>query len=166
MDAPMYPHLTSKADLERACAALTAMHAPVLPIFRAAADGLIGLVFLHDPETAWPTELIAAIRRPILVVVSDDCEPERRSSPPSAWRCADQLRDWASAVIVHGAGAQPEHYRLAVATTLLFGRAVLIETNSRLAIEWGRFMKRLAPLVIVPREGRPHPVAPSPGALQ
>jgi hypothetical protein len=158
--------VTARADLERICAAMTAMQAPMLPLFRALADGVIAAAFIRETETDWPGNLLAAFNRPALVIVSDDLEPARPSSPPTAWRCAAPLRGWARAAIAHGAGAEPGHYREAVAMALLTGRGALIETSSTFAIPWAEFLRpAMGVLTIYPRGGV-HPVTPDRGTMQ
>jgi len=153
--------ITRRDQLEAACAAMTAMQAPQLPLFRAAADGVIGLAFVTEPATPWPSELLASFRKPALVVLHDDLAPERASSPPGDWRCAAEMRAWALSAIVHGAAAEADHYRIAIVTTLLVGRAAIVETSSAFVAAWCEFLKPLPVLAIVPRGGL-HPVPPRP----
>ncbi len=158
--------LKSRVELERACTALTAMQAPALPVMRAAADGLIAAVYVADCRAKWPERELAKFRRPVLMVIGDDNEPERLSTPPSGWRCARMLRAWAKSAIVHGAGGEADHYRLAVLMALTAERAVLVETSSACAVPWAEFLFPTVPtLLIVPRSG-PHPVAPSRSTMQ
>jgi hypothetical protein len=144
---------------------LTAMQAPALPVIRAAADGLIAAVNISDPSAKWPERELARFRRPVLLIVADDLEPERPSTPPSGWRCARMLRAWAKSAIVHGAGGEAEHYRLVVVAALTTGRAVMVETSSTCAVPWAEFLFPLPTLLILPRSG-PHPIMPERGAMQ
>jgi hypothetical protein len=158
--------LKSRAELERACSALTAMQAAPLPVMRAAADGLIAAVYVTDCRTKWPERELAKFRRPVLLVIADDLEPERLSTPPSGWRCARMLRAWAKSAIVHGAAGEAEHYRGAVLMAMATGHAALIETSSACAVLWTEFLApAMATLTLIPRSG-PHPIAPRRETMQ
>ncbi len=158
-------NLTSRADLERACDVFARANAPVLPMVRAAADGIIDLVNINDPKAKWPKWQLSKLKRPVLVVIGDDLEPERPSTLPSGWHCARMLRAWAKTAIVHGSGGEAAHYRAAVGMALATGRAAMIETNSACVEPWVEFLAPMPFLAIVPRSGS-HPVVPQKGAMQ
>jgi hypothetical protein len=155
----MSVEVTSRDQLERVCDAVCRLGIPQLPLFRAAADGLIALVSIEAPTIPWPSLLIEKQLRPICVRIGGDPGVGHPDPSPSAWVCAQRLRYWCRATVVHAAGGELDHYRYAVAATVQFGRLALIETTSGRAREWVQFLKCPRTLVILPRDGV-HPVPP------
>lgn len=158
MSNPYINRVTKREDLERTCDVLAAMGAPLLPVFRAAADGHIELAVIGHPKTAWPTKALAKVRKPCLVIVSGDTEPEEPSVGPQFWRCARQIRLWAKSGIVHGAAGEPDHYRLAASLATTSGQAAMIETASRHVLAWSEMLNPVPVMLIVPPNGVSHPI--------
>jgi hypothetical protein len=147
--------IADRAGLERLAAAAAQLTPHALPLFRAARDGLIGIVMpLRD--TGWRfLRQTDDLNRPVVVLVGDD---DHASTGPSGWKCARRLPEWAGAAIVHSAGGDPEHYRFALVTALGCGRLVLVETDTAHAAEWEElFRGRIPVLAIRAPEGRLHP---------
>ena len=103
--------------------------------------------------------------RPIVVIVGDD---DYATTGPDGWACADKLRAWASFAIVHGTGAQRQHYAMAAVMAADVGRLLFIETSSVGAQLWAGFLaERTPPLAfmgLLPPNGA-HPVTPSKGKV-
>jgi hypothetical protein len=155
--------VTSRVDLNAVCDRLTAMRAPHVPLFAAAAAGRIAVVQFLDPAAEWQTAEMKRLRRPVAVLVGDDPDIGQGAAlGPKGWAMARRLRYWARAVIVHGSGGEPDHYRAAVESAERYGRIALIETSSAKAPGWGAFLCCPRTLFIVPRDGV-HPVAPAMG---
>ena len=104
-------HLDKPADAEAACARLVAMQAPTLLLYRAAADGTIFLAAIHHPATSVSRQILKPHDRPTIIVISDDPDASEALGP-HAWLCAKRVRSWATAVMVHAAAGDPEHYRM------------------------------------------------------
>lgn len=156
-------HVRTRTALEALCARAVATGAPQLPLFRAAADGVIALAFIHDRSAAWPRRMVEGSRRPLVLLVGDDPGPGALSLGPRAWTCARRLRDWIGAhgaVIVHGGSGQPEHYRQAVIATAVVQRVAVIECGSDQAQAWVKFMRCPQTLLILPSDGQ-HPATPT-----
>ena len=65
--------LTTRTDLERLCDLAGRMGLVQLPLFRAAADGLLALVRIEDVSAPWPTWLIERNQhRPICFMLGGD----------------------------------------------------------------------------------------------
>lgn len=152
------PDLTNPADvavlIERSAAAGCGHLAELLrPVMR----GDINMLVPMRETVMPPLHRIGRQRRPIVVLVGDD---DYAPPGPTNWACAAKLRSWARFAIVHGAGAQPEHYALAAALTLLHGRVLLIETTSEGAQDWAGFLRARPELLfmgVLPTDGA-HPV--------
>lgn len=153
--------VTRTADLERACAHLAAAQAPQLPLFRAVADRRIGLVTLGHPGNAWPAAELGRINRPAVVLVGDD-PPDGHAEAlgPMKWKAAERLRRWCRWVMVHAAGGEHDHYSAAVQAALLVGNVAVIETGTAYAKDWQDFLACKHTLLVIPRNGLPHPVRP------
>lgn len=153
--------VSTLADIERACAHLTAAKAPQLPLFRAVADRRIGLVTLLHPGNAWPAEKLARINRPIVVWVGDDPPAGYADAQgPLRWKAAKRLRRWSRWVMVHAAGGEHGHYSAAAQAAELVGNVALIETGTAFAKDWADFLGCRHTLTVIPRNGLPHPVRP------
>jgi hypothetical protein len=159
MNPPVPPAvLSGRAELEALCDRLARAGAPCLPLARAAADGLLSLVSLHDPSAPWPASTFGALVPPVVVIVGDDPGPDLARGP-AGWRSAKRLRRWCAWAMIHGAGGEPAHYSAVLGAAALMHRAVLVETSSALAPAWRGFLG--APgLTILPPPGLPHPVRP------
>lgn len=103
--------------------------------------------------------------RPVVCVVGDD---DYAPAGPRTWGCAAKLRAWASFAIVHGTGAQLQHYHAAAALAAGTGRLLLIETTSAAAQDWAGFLRGRTPALpfmgILPPDGA-HPVIPHKGEV-
>jgi len=139
--------------------AMVARHTPyTLPLWRAAVAGKLVLLVpgrginLHSHRRLQDDG-------PVCVLLSDD---DGMTTGPVRFHCAKTIRRWARAAIIHAAGGEPEHYSLAVMTTMLSGRLAFIETTTEHAESWTKLLQGRVPAVlIVPRDGKPHP-APMP----
>jgi hypothetical protein len=152
-------NLTTRAAIERACDAAGRLGLPQLPLFRAAADGLICLISIYDPTAPWPAALIERNAwRPTLVLIGADPGYGQPDPAPEEWAAANRLRYWCRAAMVHGAGGTADHYREAAGRTLLASRFALIETTSARAHEWAAFLKCPRTQLILPADGAPHPI--------
>jgi hypothetical protein len=105
-------------------------------------------------------------RRPAVALVGDDDGFDRG---PDGWRLAERALRWATAVLVHGAGAEIGHYEAAIVAAELVRRTLVIECSSATLDAWTALV-RAAPhrpmvLVIVPRGGV-HPLPMDKGAMQ
>ncbi len=161
--------ITQRDDLERLCDLAGRLGLAQLPLFRAAADGLLVLLRIENTGTVWPGRLIERNgHRPTCFLIGADPGVEHPDPPPpSEWACAKRLKYWCqtSGAIVHGAGGEPFHYRDAVAATLMLRRLALIETTSHRADEWASYLRSRKTLIIRPRNG-PHPTAEARGTVQ
>jgi hypothetical protein len=160
--------ITKRDDLERLCDVAGRLGLVQLPLFRAAADGLIALFRIEDVSTVWPGRLIErSEHRPTCFMLGGDPGLGYPDPPPTEWACAKRLRYWcqASGAIVHGAGGEPFHYREAVTATLMLRRLAFIETTSHRADDWASYLRSRKTLIIRPRNG-PHPIAEARGPLQ
>lgn len=152
--------LTSSEQMRDVVTRAAAAGAHQLPAFHAASEGAIWLTMMSNAATPAPSHLLD-FSRPHLVIIGDDpAEGCDISLGPDAWTCMRRLRYFQPrCAIVHATGGEPQHYRKAVATTLLHGRVLLIETSSSMGPLWGRAMQSLCPtMVMLPRNGQ-HPVA-------
>jgi hypothetical protein len=128
---------------------------PVSVLFRAVADRRIGLTIVFDRRFAWSPRLIKT-KLPLIVLISDDFGESR---DPAEWRCAISAIAWSRTALVHGTGAQVEHYQTALLAAELTGRCLFIETDSDHAPAWGAAIQpRQVPcLLIRPSNGGVHP---------
>ena len=103
--------------------------------------------------------------RPLVVLLGDD---DYAPAGPDTWACAAKVREWAALAIVHGTGAQPQHYEAAVAMAMQARRLLFIETTSVAAQIWAGFLKKRCPALpfmgLLPPDGA-HPVMPSKGQV-
>jgi hypothetical protein len=159
---PSEIQVISRADLDRLCDIAGRMGLKQLPMFRAAADGLLALVNIEAPTAPWPAREIERYRqqgRPTCVVVGADPGVEFPDPPPPAeWACARRLKYWCAAAIIHGAGGELEHYRQAVGSAILYRRLAFVECTSARAPTWRSFLSCPRSLMIVPLYDKPHPV--------
>lgn len=132
-----------------------------MPLYAAAADGLIQLVEL-TPGAGLPKALDRAAR-PLVILVGDDGE---MPVGPNGWRCTPRLRRMARSAIVHAAGGQRGHYQEAVRAAVSGAAPLaLIETTTDHAEAWGQVFSRRPKMLIVPRPGDRHPRATAPATV-
>ena len=148
-----------QADMERACARLAASNAPQLALWRACADGHVGIMTILDRRTKMEQGTIRLIERtrPAVVLLGADPGDGSYDPHPAEWASARRLRDWCRSAVIHGTGGEPWHYRTAVEMARRTGRVAFIETTSLRAGEWADFLQCPRALVIIPRDGV-HPV--------
>jgi hypothetical protein len=123
-----------------------------------AGENLIDLIFVSDPAERWQKAIERALRPTVVVVGDDPGESLDGNGGPDAWRCANRLRRWTKGVIIHGAGAVPDHYEAVVQCALDVRRLTLIETTSLHACAWAERMACPRSLLVIPRNGLPHPL--------
>jgi hypothetical protein len=128
---------------------------PVSVFFRAVAERRIGLTIVFDHRFTWTPRLIKS-KLPRIVVISDDFGESR---DPAEWRCAVSAIAWSRTAVVHGTGAQVEHYKTALLAAELLGRCLFIETDSDHAPAWAAAIQpREVPcLLLRPPNGGVHP---------
>jgi hypothetical protein len=129
-----------------------------VPIYRAAAAGLICLSECGRGGTL-PSRLLKASPRPQLICIGDD---DATPSGPAGWPQARKLLRWARGVVLHGAGGSAEHYTAAAVMAALNRRTLLVETDSAHLPAWIAVVRARKPvlsaLVIAVPPGRAHPV--------
>lgn len=134
----------------------------IIELLRPVMAGRINMV-VPTRETRMPP-LHRLRKRPVAVLIGDD---DYQPAGPATWACSAKLRDWARFAIIHGTGAQQEHYAMAALLTLETGRLLFIETSSSGAQDWAGFLRRRADLKFMgflPTDGA-HPVMPAKGAV-
>ena len=91
--------ITQRDDLERLCDLAGRLGLAQLPLFRAAADGLLALLRIENTGTVWPGRLIERNgHRPTCFLIGADPGVEHPDPPPpSEWACAKAV----------GTGARP-----------------------------------------------------------
>jgi hypothetical protein len=161
MEKSMRQYVSTRAALEAACSRLASLNAPQLPLFRAVADCRIAVVGIYVSDVRWPAATLARLRLPTVVLIGADIDGSDPDPPPERWICRNKLHAWARAAIVHGAGGEPEHYRLAVSAVERYRRLAFIECRSEHAPGWASLPWCVPPLVITPRD-LAHPVATRP----
>ena len=132
-----------------------------VPILEAVRAGRVACVFVTRRDGMVSNRTLKTFERPVLVIVGDD---DYGSTGPAGWTTKVPLMRWTRAVMVHGAGAEPDHYWAAVAGSEAHGRFVLVETSSEHVPAWMACAAERVAVAIVPRNG-PHPVLPSRGAM-
>jgi len=159
--------VTTRAGLDRVCSVAASLRAPQLPLFRAAADGFLAVIYITDAAAPFPRRLANRAGRPVALLIGADPDVGQ-TPPPHEWRCATDAAAWARSAMVHAAGGEAVHYHEAVRTTLAAGRFVLIETNSANYAAW---LKIFRPLMrggirlVYPTNGV-HPIAMMREAVQ
>lgn len=151
-------YFTRRSQLEVACARLAAMQAPQLPLYRAAADGRIGIISICAAGADWPWAMVDRAKLPTVVVIGADAG-SGDDPGPDAWKAAEGLRHWCAAAIVHGAGGEPDHYRIAAEAAETYRRLAFIECTSPEVRSWAEFLCCPQTLLILPRDGV-HPNVP------
>ncbi|HUB48343.1 MAG TPA: hypothetical protein VMB73_25485 [Acetobacteraceae bacterium] len=124
-------------------------------LLRAVAEKRIALTAVMNRRSNWTPRSLKS-RLPTIVLIGDDHDDPR---DPAEWRCSTSLIAWARCAVVHGTGAQAEHYREAIRGAELLGRCLFIETDSAHAPAWAAaIMPRGIPcLSIIPPNGGVHP---------
>jgi len=132
-------------------------------LLRPASRGKLNLIVPMRDTVQPPFYRVGKRGRPIVVVVSDD---DYQTTGPDGWACAAKLRTWAAFAVVHGTGAQREHYALAAHLTVQTRRLLFIETSSAGAQQWAGFLRERTPALrfmgLLPPDGM-HPVMPDKG---
>jgi len=133
-----------------------------IPLFQAAAVGRIAMTALTNRLSRPNINALRKSKRPALILVGDD---EGSTTGPLGWVASTQLVQWARGAIVHGTGADPQNYAMAVAMAEMLGRVVLVETTSDAAEAWwGAFERAGVPgVAIIPPNGDAHPIEPEQG---
>jgi hypothetical protein len=103
--------------------------------------------------------------RASVLLIGDDDGAERG---PPGWPAAAKAIEWARWFLVHAAGAEPDHYHMAIAMAQLHRRVLVIECTTRTLPAWmamtAKGRNRVGGVVIYPRGGV-HPVLPPCGAM-
>lgn len=132
-----------------------------MPLYAAAADGLIQLVEL-TPQAALP-KMLDRSTKPLVILIGDDGE---MPAGPHGWRCTPRLRRMARGAIIHAAGGTRDHYQQAVQAAIAGSAPLaLIETTTDHAEAWGQVFSRRPKMLIVPRPGDRHPRATAPATV-
>jgi hypothetical protein len=154
MEISMTEAIGQRAQLENITNVIAA-HVPYqLPLYRAARDGVIGLI-VPERDGIIPKRYLENTHRPIVVQIGDD---DYKSTGPDGWACARRLRYWARGAIVHAAAGEEQHYSEAVRGALLTQRFLMIETNTAHEPAWSQLLSPHMPVLrILSREGLPHP---------
>lgn len=152
---------TSPAALARGVAVAASTANPLLPVLTSVQAGALAAVFVTRADAAWPSGVIKRCRhRPTLVILGadagDDTDPL-----PADWLCVPKFRSWLSggSLIVHAAGGEASHYRLACRKAQLARHAAVVECTPSTARAWAEALACPDSLLIRPRDGV-HPVAP------
>jgi hypothetical protein len=130
--------------------------------------GRIGLyeVFRDTSARLFKRFASAAGPGPMLLVVGAD---DGLNDGPEAWPLAQRMIRWASAIVLHGTGAEIVHYEWAVQGAEVHRRALLIECASATLPAWEALIlaatHRPAVMKITPRSG-PHPIEAPRGWMQ
>ena len=125
----------------------------MMPVIEALRDGIIAMQFLQRSERA-PLGDMRRSPLPLLAYVGDD---DDASTGPDGWRPALATIRWARGALLHAAGGEAQHYAQAVLGTLATRRLLLVETSTEHVQAWADALAGVPTLVVVPREGKPHP---------
>jgi hypothetical protein len=110
-----------------------------VPIFQALLVGEIA-VCIPAPGQSLPIKLFDKISEPVVVMINDD-------GPfwlgPDGWACAERALRWARGAMLHGAGGEIEHYKLALAGAMARRRFLIVGTSSTLLPAWEQLTARL-----------------------
>lgn len=122
-------------------------------LLRAVREGAIALCPIGRRDSRFqPSD---AHGKPVVIVIGDD---DYASTGPAGWACTEAVANYASAAVVHGAGATASTYKMAIVNALAVGKVVLVETSSAYADAWAEAFARMPTIVIAPPE-RAHPVS-------
>lgn len=128
-----------------------------VPLLRAMGDGLLGICEIPR-GVSYPRKTLEGRKQPLVCIISDD---DYQSTGPAGFPAARKLRSWARRAVVHAAAGETFHYAAIVAMALLFGRVLVVETDTAHASLWQHYLgngKRLGLLCIL-TDGV-HPVLP------
>jgi hypothetical protein len=131
-------------------------------LLREVRHGGLALIGGFDRHAAMTVADLNRAARPTVVLVGDD---DYQSTGPRGWSSATTIADWAECAVVHAAASTAVSYAAAAAAARLRGRAVLIETSTAFAYEWEALFSRKHVLLVLPKNGRPHPVMPAREAM-
>lgn len=119
------------------------------------------------PAAAFKEWAGATVNRPAVVLVGDDDGLDRG---PAGWPLATSAVQWASAVMLHAAGAEIAHYECAIMAAEIGCRTLLVECNTATLPAWVHAVQtaphRPSVLVIAPPAGSQHPLPLDRGRLQ
>ncbi len=108
----------------------------------------------------------ATSRKPTVALIGDD---DGFARGPDGWRLATRALRWATAVLLHGAGAEDPQYEAAVLAAEMGCRVLVIECSSATLNAWVALVHtaphRPSVLVIVPHGGV-HPLPAARGKMQ
>lgn len=152
--------ISNQEDIQQAYENAARINAPHLPLFSAAAQGIMALAFFQHPEAEFPRSLLKPTNRALLVVVGDDPPMNLQDAMgPDPWELRKRLRHWAPRfAVVHATGANLQQYGEIVTATLIMHRLLLVETGSEKAMEWAHALEGLCPISVwLPTNGV-HPI--------
>jgi hypothetical protein len=145
-------------------------------IIAAERAGAIGLAHLTRAMLAgriafWPLQQETSVtglkefqrgstNHPAVLLIGDD---DYQNRGPTRWKVAGRAIRWSRFVLVHAAGAKPEHYQSAVEAAQIVKRVLVIEASFATLHDWTMLVRRAphgpATMVIRPDNGA-HPVMP------
>ena len=125
-----------------------------IPLFEAVRAGTLALVYVTDRTAPVSIGELKRMGKPVVVLIGDD---DGQATGPAGWSCAVPVARWARTGLIHGAGAEAAHYRVAVAGAAAHRRLMLVETESRFIAQWAGLLAPTPMLIIAPVDGA-HPV--------
>jgi hypothetical protein len=121
------------------------------------------------PETS-ANQVKAFIRatsnRPAVMLIGDD---DGMDCGPSGWAQAERVLRWTRALMLHGAGAEIEHYEAAIIAAELVRRMLVIECSTATLGAWVALVKaapQLPPTLVIRPHGGVHPLPIKRSAMQ
>lgn len=109
----------------------------MLPLFDAVRARSIAVLFWGRSDRPFPDASLAKITVPTLVVLQDVVGAD---AGPGRWPLAE-ITGWADRkAFAYGCMMDADFYRLAVETTLEFGRFMLVQTEMEMVPAWQRAM--------------------------
>jgi hypothetical protein len=109
------------------------------------------------PETSanqFKAFIRATSNRPAVMLIGDD---DSMDCGPSGWAQAERVLRWTRALVLHGAGAEIQHYEAAIMAAELARRLLVIECSTATLGAWATPVEaapnRVPTLVIRPRGG-------------
>ena len=129
-----------------------------VPLLQALYHGEIGFLEVARRGSGGKLKtFIAGVKHPAIVLLGDDDEA---STGPAGWAVAERAFRWARGIILHGSGAQVEHYSDAVTAAKGVGQLVMVECTTTNLDAWfraaQRWRRRQAGVLV-------HRVPPAPG---
>ena len=130
-----------------------------IPVLRAVRD--CRLVVIQIPREARAVRLPQG-RQWLATFLDDDAAP---TGPDGfRWRVIYKLASASKIILVHGTGADTEHYAAATRNALHHGSALIVETSSGFADKWLSQLRGINPkagfLILRPPPGQVHPSTP------